>query len=164
MYTSARKERFNYAYICALAAQVGVNSATPHVDDDSIDIMFFGRDFPGLIRDPQINVQLKCTHQNLRKGENIRFSLSRKNYDDLKDFRVAAPRYLAVLEVPKSPTDWASHFDEGTILQSKCYWVSLLGLPYVDQESITVSVPLSQRLTAETLHGLLMQASNVDAA
>lgn len=164
MYTSARKERFNYAYVCALAAQVGINTADPDVDNDSIDIMFMGRDFPGLIRDPQINVQLKCTHQNLRVGENIRFKLSRKNYDDLRDPRVGAPRYLAVLEVPEHPGDWVSHVTGGTLLQSECFWVSLRGFPNIDQASITVSVPLSQRLTSESLYELLTLASNVDAA
>ncbi|MDR8017158.1 DUF4365 domain-containing protein [Ectopseudomonas guguanensis] len=161
MYTSARKEKFNLAYVQALAAQVGINSAEPIVDNDSIDIMFIGRDFSGLIRDPQINVQLKCTHQNFRNGENIRFPLPRKNYDDLRDVRVGAPRYLAILEVPESPTEWAVHFNDGTILQSKCFWVSIRGLPEVDQDTITVSVPLNQRLTGESLHNLLKQASDL---
>lgn len=160
MYASARKEIFNLAYVHALAAQVGINSAQPVVDNDSIDIMFIGRDFSGLIRDPQINVQLKCTHQNLRIGENIRFPLSRKNYDDLRDTRVGAPRYLAILEVPENPEHWANHFDQGTILQSKCFWTSIRGLPIVDQDTVTVSVPLAQRLTGESLYSLLTRASN----
>lgn len=164
MYTSARKEKFNLAYVQALAAQVGINSAEPIVDNDSIDIMFIGRDFSGLIRDPQINVQLKCTHQNLRSGESIKYSLSRKNYDDLRDIRVGAPRYLAILEVPENPTDWAVHINDGTILQSRCFWVSIRGLPDIDQDTITVSIPLNQRFTGESLHNLLKKASDLVTA
>jgi hypothetical protein len=159
MHITARKERFNRAYVGALAAQAGINSATPEVDNDSVDIMFIGRDFPGMIREPQICFQLKCTHQNLRVGENIRFSLGRKNYDDLRDVRVGVPRYLAVLEVPENCEDWSHHIDKGMLLRSRCYWVSLKGLPSVDQESITVSVPLAQRLTSTTLAELLSLAS-----
>lgn len=159
MHITARKERFNRAYVGALAAQAGINSATPEVDNDSIDIMLVGKDFAGLIREPQISFQLKCTHKNLRVGDNIRFPLGRKNYDDLRDLRVGVPRYLAILEVPENCDDWSHHIDEGMLLRSRCFWVSLKGLPDVEQDSITVSVPLAQRLTSSALAELLSLAS-----
>ncbi|WP_140725704.1 DUF4365 domain-containing protein [Pseudomonas sp. Hp2] len=159
MHITARKEQFNRAYVGALAAQVGINYATPTVDNDSIDITFIGKDFPGLIRDPQISFQLKCTHQDLRVGDNISFPLGRKNYDDLREVRLSIPRYLAVMEVPESCDDWSQHVDEGTLLRSRCYWVSLKGLPNIEQGSITVSVPLAQRLTSSSLAQLLLFAS-----
>jgi hypothetical protein len=155
-----KMERFNLAYVGAIAAQVGINSSKPDVDDDSVDICFIGKGFPGLIRDPQINFQLKCTHQDLRVGENIRFPLSRKNYDDLRDIRLGTPRYLAVLEVPENCNDWVRHLTAGSLLSSMCYWASLRGHPDIDQGTITVSVPLIQRLTGESLHSLLTHASN----
>lgn len=159
MHITARKEQFNRAYVGALAAQVGINSATPSVDNDSVDITFIGKDFAGLIRDPYVSFQLKCTHQNLRRGENIHFSLSRKNYDDLRETRLGHPRYLAILEVPELCDNWTEHLDDAMLLKSTCYWVSLKGLPDVDQENITVNVPLAQRLTGESLHHLLTLAS-----
>lgn len=159
MHITARKEQFNRAYVGALAAQAGINSAVPVVDNDSVDITFIGKDFPGLIRDPQISFQLKCTHQNLRSGENINFSLGRKNYDDLREVRLSIPRYLAVMEVPDDCDDWSQHIDEGTLLRSRCYWMSLKGFPEVDQQSITVSIPLAQRLTSASLFELLSLAS-----
>jgi hypothetical protein len=160
MHITARKEQFNYAYVGALAAQAGVNSSKQQVDNDSVDITFIGKDYPGLIRDPQISFQLKCTHRDLRTGENIRFRLSRKNYDDLRETRLSIPRYLAVLEVPESCDEWTQHLDDGTLLNSICFWVSLKGLPPVEQDSITVTVPLMQRLTSASLTELLMLASN----
>lgn len=159
MHITARKEQFNRAYVGALAAQAGINFSKPEVDNDSIDISFFGKDFAGLIRDPQICFQLKCTHRDLHVDENIRYPLSRKNYDDLRDVRVGIPRYLAILEVPEDCDDWSHHLDEGTLLKSKCYWASLKGLPEIDQDSITVSVPLAQRLTSTELARLLLLAS-----
>ena len=160
MHITARKEQFNVAYVGALAAQAGINSAKPVVDNDSVDIMLTGKDFPGLLQDPQINFQLKCTHQDLRVGKNIRFSLSRKNYDDLRSTRVAMPRYLAVLEVPESCDDWTEHTDSGMLMKHCCFWASLRGLPLVEQGSITVNVPLEQRLTSTSLVDLLAFASN----
>ncbi|MFC6839009.1 hypothetical protein ACFQGW_03085 [Xanthomonas theicola] len=53
MHITARKEQFNRAFVGALAAQAGINSSVPTVDNDSIDITFIGKDFRGLIRDPQ---------------------------------------------------------------------------------------------------------------
>ncbi|MFP7723006.1 DUF4365 domain-containing protein [Lysobacter sp. A3-1-A15] len=161
MHITARKEQFNRAYVGALAAQAGINSATPSVDNDSVDIAFFGRDFGGLIRDPQISFQLKCTHLLLRVGGVIRFPLKRKNYDDLRDVRVGCPRYLALLEVPESCDDWSQHIDDGMLLRSGCYWASLKGLPAVEQETITVSLPLSNRLTGTSLTYLLSLASDL---
>lgn len=159
MHITARKEQFNRAYVGALAAQAGINSSTPSTDNDSVDITFIGRDFGGLIRDPHISFQLKCTHQKLRRGENISFSLSRKNYDDLRETRLGHPRYLAILEVPESCDLWTDHLDDATLLRSACFWKSLKGMPSVDQETITVHVPLAQRLTSESLHHLLTLAS-----
>ncbi|WP_206410918.1 DUF4365 domain-containing protein [Lysobacter enzymogenes] len=159
MHITARKEQFNVAYVGALAAQAGINSAKMAVDNDSVDILFAGKDFPGIFRDPQVNFQLKCTHQDFRVGENIRYPLDRKNYDDLRATNLSNPRYLAVLEVPELCDEWAHHLDDGMLLKSKCYWVSLKGLPKVDQGTVTVSVPLTQRLTSASLLEILTLAS-----
>ncbi|WP_369914324.1 DUF4365 domain-containing protein [Xanthomonas sp. NCPPB 3005] len=159
MHITSRKEQFNRAFVGALAAQAGINSSVPVVDNDSVDITFIGKDFPGLIRDPQISFQLKCTHQDLRVGDNINFSLSRKNYDDLREVRLSIPRYLAVMEVPGNCDDWSQHITEGVLLRTHCYWVSLKGLPQIDQQSITVNVPLTQLLTSASLANLLSLAS-----
>ena len=153
-------EMFNEAYLFALAAQVGINHSKKRVDNDSIDLTFEGWDYDGQIRDPKISMQIKCTSQNLRVGNEIRFKLKRKNYDDLRQTNVGTPRYLAVLEVPKEMNAWAQHMDTGMLLASRCYWVSLRGAAFVNQDKITVGVPLSQRLTSETLNELLVRASN----
>jgi hypothetical protein len=159
MHITARKEQFNVAYLGALAAQAGINSAKMAVDNDSVDILFVGKDFAGIFRDPQVNFQLKCTHQDFRLGDNIRYPLERKNYDDLRAINLSNPRYLAVLEVPELCEEWTHHLDNGMLLKSKCYWASLKGLPDIDQGTITVSLPLSQRLTSSSLRDILTLAS-----
>lgn len=153
-------EMFNEGYLFALAAQVGINHSKKRVDNDSIDLTFEGWGYSGVICDPKISMQLKCTSQDLRVGDEIRFSLSRKNYDDLRETKLGTPRYLAVLEVPKAMSEWTQHIDTGMLLASRCYWVSLRGAITVEQDSITVGVPLSQRLTSDSLNDLLTRASN----
>ena len=153
-------EMFNEGYLFALAAQVGINHSKKRVDNDSIDLTFEGWGYGGLICDPKISMQLKCTSQDLRVGNEIHFSLKRKNYDDLRETKLGTPRYLAVLEVPKEMNEWTQHMDTGMLLASRCYWASLRGAPAVDQANITVVVPLSQRLTSESLNELLTRASN----
>lgn len=155
-------EMFHEGYLFALAAQFGINHSQKRVDNDSIDLTFEGWNYSGLIRDPKISMQLKCTSQNLRVGDEIRYSLKRKNYDDLRETRLGTPRYLAVLEVPEEMTDWTQHVDTGMLLASRCYWVSIRGAASVEQQSITVSVPLSQRLTSDSLNELMIRASNCE--
>lgn len=143
-----QKEQFNVAYVGALAAQAGLDNARTQVDDDSIDICIVGKGFPGVIRNPQIQLQLKCTSQNLVSGSVLKFSLSRKNYDDLRGDNILCPRYLVVLLVPSDDTKWIEHQTEGMFLRNSCYWVSIRDHPAASTASITIDVPLSQRLTS----------------
>ncbi|KAI1698528.1 hypothetical protein Ddc_19045 [Ditylenchus destructor] len=69
-----RKELFNVAYVCALAAQAGLNYESLFVDDDSVDITL-----------------LKCTSGHYLSGEVIKFPLKKKNYDDLRGENVVSP-------------------------------------------------------------------------
>ena len=63
-----RKEQFSTAYIQALAAQIGLKYSIDSVDDDSVDITLKGKGFKGkLLRNPHIEIQLKCTSQKVIK-------------------------------------------------------------------------------------------------
>jgi Domain of unknown function (DUF4365) len=156
-----QKEEFNYAYVCALAAHAGLNRTSSSVDDDSIDVAFKSKGYVGrLIRSPQIEFQLKCTSQDLVDGEVLKFPLPRKNYDDLRGTDFASPRYLAVLLVPENIEHWIAHKPEHIALHNNCYWLSLRDCAETDNvNSVTVSIPLAQRLTSETLRAMMDCAS-----
>jgi len=149
-----QKEEFNYAYVCALAAHAGLNRGHFSVDDDSIDVTFqakgsFG---PGRLRSPLIQIQLKCTSQDLVSDEAIKFKLSRKNYDDLRSNDYVVPRYLVVLIVPEDKGAWLQYNDDHIALYNSCYWLSLKNFDPTDNDtSVTVDVPLAQRLTSAAL-------------
>lgn len=157
-----QKEQFNYAYVCALAAHAGLNRVDSPVDDDSIDVAFKSRGYVGhLVRSPQIEFQLKCTSQNLVDNGVIKFPLSRKNYDDLRGTDFSSPRYLVVLLVPPEVNEWVAHNEAHIALFNNCYWLSLRdAAPTDNDQTITVPVPLTQRLTSETLRAMMDRASD----
>ena len=160
-----QKEQFNVAYLNALAAQAGINYARTDVDDDSIDVYYIGRGFKGKIRNPQIQLQLKCTSQDLINGKILKFPLSRKNYDDLRGKNILCPRYLAVLVVPTNCEAWVTHGENFMQLSHSCYWVSIKDHPATtNEDSITIDVPLSQKLTAAELKALMQLASDGESA
>lgn len=160
MNSGNRKEQFNVAYVCAMAAQAGLNYATPVVDEDSVDLMLMGKGYAGKLRNPQIHLQLKCTSQDLLSGDFIKFPLPKKNYDDLRSDNVVCPQYLVVLLVPEDHEDWVQHHPECMTLHNRCYWVSIRGYPDSDnQTKVTVEIPLTQRLTTDELRHLMGQAS-----
>lgn len=156
-----QKEQFNYAYVCALAAQAGLNRVDAAVDDDSIDLSFKSKGFFGRsVRSPQIEFQLKCSSQDLVDGEVIKFPLSVKNYNDLRGSDFASPRYLAVLLVPTEVNDWVAHNEHHIALFNNCYWLSLRDAkPTENEAQITVAIPLAQRLTSTTLQAMMDRAS-----
>ncbi|ADE14120.1 conserved hypothetical protein [Nitrosococcus halophilus Nc 4] len=155
-----QKEQFSVAYIKAIAAQAGLNNAHPSVDDDSIDLELIGKDFKGILRNPKIELQLKCTSRDLLNGNVIKFPLSLKNYNDLRGDNVLCPRYLAVLVIPENVQDWVEYKDEELILRNSCYWVSIRNHPKTyNKTKVTVDIPLKQRLTKETLVELMTLAS-----
>jgi hypothetical protein len=161
MHSGNMKEQFNIAYVCAMAAQAGLNHNNPVVDDDSVDLTLSGKGYVGKVRNPHIDLQLKCSSQNLISGNVIKFSLSKKNYDDLRLDDYVHPRYLVVLLVPPDNVNWIQHHDTHMSLHERCYWVSIKGHPESDNDTkVTVDVPLSQRLTTEQLLTLMQQASD----
>jgi len=157
-----QKEEFQYAYVCALAAHAGLNRGDFRVDDDSIDITFQakGNFGPGRIRSPMIQIQLKCSSQDLIADDVIKFPLKIKNYNDLRGEEVVAPRYLAVLLVPDDLDQWIANHDDHIALFKSCHWLSLRHYGTTDNEaSVTVDVPLTQRLTSATLLQMMERAS-----
>jgi Domain of unknown function (DUF4365) len=157
-----QKEEFQYAYVCALAAHAGLNRGDFRVDDDSIDITFQAKGNLGLgrLRSPMIQIQLKCSSQDLIVDDVIKFPLKIKNYNDLRGEDVVVPRYLAVLLVPDDLNQWIADNTDHIALFKSCHWLSLRNYGPTDNEStVTVNVPLAQRLTSATLWRMMGRAS-----
>lgn len=160
MDVSKRKELFSVAYLTALAAQVGLNHQVPTVDDDSIDISLMGRGYTGLVRSPQIDIQLKCTSKYEIEGDSLKFDLKLKNYNDLRGENVGNSRYLMVLVVPDEPEKWATIGEDNLTLQNSFYWTSLrFNRETTNSTKVRIEIPVSQKVTSDTLLSLMGLAS-----
>lgn len=160
-----KKELFSKAFVKALAAQAGLRSSEPDVDDDSVDVIVRGRGYRALIRNPQIDVQLKCTSIDEGGEEYLKFALPLKNYNELRGADIICPRYLFVLVVPERCGDWLVQEATFSVLRHCCYWVSLRDKPDVPNKSkVTVNIPRTQRLTSESILYLMQMASSEEAA
>jgi hypothetical protein len=165
MDSNQKKEQFSRAFVQAVAAQVGYRTATPNVDDDSIDLIIKGKAFAAPIRNPQIEIQLKCTANDDENSDILKFALPIKNYNDLRGDDLLAPRYLFILVVPKECKYWIVQKACFTKLRHCCYWMSLINLPNVtNSTTVTLSIPKSQIVNAESLTLLMERASNREAA
>ncbi|MCT7361042.1 DUF4365 domain-containing protein [Thalassolituus pacificus] len=160
MDVSKRKELFSVAYLTALAAQVGLNHQVPTVDDDSIDLSLMGKGYNGIVRSPQIDIQLKCTSKEVIEGDCLKFDLKLKNYNDLRGENVGNTRYLMVLVVPDEPEEWATIGYDNVTLQNSFYWTSLrFNSETSNITKVRIEIPVSQKVTSETLLSLMDMAS-----
>jgi hypothetical protein len=138
MTLNLRKALFSIAYSNAVAAVAGVNVGQWEEDDDSVDITL--RRKGGCA--PTLDLQLKCTAAEIAPGDTIPFTLSMKNYDDLRR-PVQGARWLTVMFVPTDPADWITIECPNQIVMQKCaWWMSLVDLPDVaGQQTVTVHLP-----------------------
>ncbi|WP_353143508.1 DUF4365 domain-containing protein [Acinetobacter pragensis] len=161
MDTNQKKEQFSKAYVSAISAQSGLRADPISVDDDSIDLIIRGRNFSGQFRNPQIDIQLKCTASDIGDENNLKFTLPIKNYNDLRGNNIINPRYLFVLIVPNDCKDWLIHFDDFSTIKHCCYYYSLLNHPTTqNKKNITLTIPRKQKLTSVSMLELLTFASD----
>lgn len=161
MYITQKQEQFSIAYISALAATLGFNPGTFNVDDDSIDISFKSKGYSGKVRrNPQIDIQLKCTKAKPNTNGILPFALPVKNYNDLRDEYQNNPTYLVVLIVPENENDWIENRKNDMLLRNKAYWFSLRNMPETDNDStVTIHIPTKNVLTSDSFKKLMDYAS-----
>ncbi|MGF1472420.1 MAG: DUF4365 domain-containing protein [Rubrobacteraceae bacterium] len=158
---SQRKEQFSIAYLHAVASVAGYRTATPNVDDDSIDWCVKARGRHGRIRSPQVDLQLKCTEQVACRNGSFAFPLSVKNYNELRGSDVHVPRILVVVFVPEAIHLWLDQSEERLLMKHCAYWVSLReAAPRSNTASVTVSLPRTNRFTVSALEDMMSRIGN----
>lgn len=87
----------------------------------------------------------------------MRFTLKRKNYDDLRGDDVLAPRLLIVVCVPDDVNRWLDQNEKRMILQRCGYFLSLRDSPPLppSQASVTVQIPRRQQFTVDELRRIM---------
>jgi hypothetical protein len=161
MYKTQKKEQFSIAFIKAIAAPLGFNPARFEIDDDSVDIVFTSKGYIGKKkRNPQINIQMKCTKM-LQSGDGyLHYNLPLKNYDDLRGYDQANPSYLVVVCVPDNEDEWVTCNSNDITLKYSGYWISLRDFPETKNDStVNIKIPITQKLNKESLQFLMDKAS-----
>ena len=159
MTSNMQKELFSIAYIRAVTAVSGYQVNRPELDFDSVDGVLASSER----RRARIEFQAKATSRDVLKGENIRFPLKMKNYDDLRPpvDEITVPRILIVVLVPQEPEDWLTQTHDELCLRHCGYWLSLEGRPEVpNTNTITVSIPTSNIFDSSQLRDLMTKAGD----
>lgn len=119
MNMSTMMEQYSRAYVKAVASVAGVAVDRPSIDDDSVDVMMYRRSVASKRRSPRLDAQLKCTAQDVLKGDVVKFPLPLKNYEDLIPENLCVPRILIVVLVPPEPSDWLTQCEEDMAIRDR---------------------------------------------
>ncbi|QKZ06426.1 DUF4365 domain-containing protein [Pseudomonas eucalypticola] len=156
------KELLSLAYVQTLCAASGFNYNEPQLDNDGVDITIRGKNFPGKYSSPKIELQLKCTdiHSYIdMKTDELVYPLKVENYNILVS-PSPLPTFLAVHFAPEESSSWVQHSRFGVTLRYGTFWMSLRGLSSSSNSaSVSVRIPLSQRLDAASLLWMMEGAS-----
>jgi hypothetical protein len=145
MHEDEQKQQYTMAYVRAVAAAAGFSATRPDVDDDSVDLIIGQTGGRGMLRSPQLHVQVKGT--SIEQASTIEISqlIKRKNYDDLRAENLVNPKLLISVVVPKDPLDWLQQSEQELILRQCGYWMSLRKRePTENTSGITVKLPRTQ--------------------
>ncbi len=154
------KEQISRAYMGVLAACAGMTISTAS-QDYGIDETFKDVEYDPIAKEYSetgygLDYQLKATVNARVKNGVIKYSLEMKNYRKLIQTRVGTPRILVVYAMPKEADKWVVVEKDETTLQKCAWWCSLKGKPEVNnKERVTVSIPINQQLTPESLKEMM---------
>ena len=156
------KEDLSLCYLKAIAAVNGIAIEQFHHDEDSTDVVIkkFLELEGGYKFNSQISVQLKSTSSasqyNLGEDE-VTYKLKVKNYNDLCA-KAAMPSILCLFILPDDEGEWMRWNEKELILKGQMFWLSLQGKePSNNSSSVTVRIPKSNRLSKDSIEGLLIR-------
>lgn len=149
----------SYAYLHAVATRGGFACSYTHrhLDDVGVDAQVH-EDGRLLAADSvhtsfTLHVQLKATRvPPVEQNGRFSFSLPVRQYNRLRETRLASARILVVLYLPTDPADWLRHSEEALIARRCAYWVSLRGAAASANDTTqTVYIPRAQMLSVVAL-------------
>lgn len=162
-----RQEQFSIAYVRSIASVAGYKVIrVDEIDENSVDIQIDQKGISESSIYPQyeiLKVQAKCTYDKKPSSDgNLHFSLSAKNYDDLRA-QTGTPFILVVLCIPTENEDnWLIEGDDSMTLYNVAYWMSLRGYPPLPESATeynnrktTVYIPTVKRFNVKGLREIM---------
>jgi Domain of unknown function (DUF4365) len=164
MFITTQKEEFSYAFISAIASAAGYSFqiAPRPLDLVGVDVTITGLVSPGSRRRSRLDLQLKCTSQDLLDNESIKFPLEIKNYNELRnDNPDDDPLLLVIVLVPDKVEEWLQQSETELCLKRCAYWVSLRGQPQTtNQTTVTVYLPRTNIFSVDALKTLMQRIAD----
>ncbi len=156
MEMSSQQEEFSLAYIRAVATVAGYHTTRLDYDQDSVDLNIAAVGPRKTRRSPKLDLQAKCTYQDVIGPDTVDFALSLKNYNDLREVELMVPRILVVVLVPPEIADWLTQTEAELAIRRCGYWVSLLGRPETSNTAtVTINIPRVQLFSPAVLQGIM---------
>lgn len=152
---SDRKEQLSQAYVAALSASCGYTISIPNLDRDSVDIQVSSRSS----RRASVQFQLKATSSPEWMGNDLKFQLKQKNYNDLVVER-QVPLLLAVIVLPPQEIDWLNVSENELVLKRCVWWHSLIGEAVTVQGSKQVVISGAKVLDQSALTDLIKRSED----
>lgn len=144
--TTACMETLQVAYLHAVAAAAGCSLSQPF-PDNGID-WHLSHGSPSHVVDDEVTlkVQLKATQQTAPSppGPYFSFTLDNDHLRKLARARVAVPKILVVMLLPRSVDQWLLARPDRLELRHCCYWVNLSGHPITGRHRTNVRIPTAR--------------------
>ncbi|MET7967564.1 DUF4365 domain-containing protein [Micromonospora sp. NPDC005305] len=145
------KARFGVAYLRAICSQAGVGFTETSIDEDVLAI-----DGKVEFAVADARVQVKCTGKfRINGGDTATWPADEQWWKKWHNSGVPVYFVLVVMD-PDDQPDWLDHRVDGTMHRTAAFWVRVDKM----SQASGITVPKSQRLTADTLR---QWSSDVDA-
>ncbi|MEU1423452.1 MULTISPECIES: DUF4365 domain-containing protein [unclassified Kitasatospora] len=143
---TACMETLQVGYLHAVAAAAGCSLSQPFPDNGIDWQVSHGSRAHAVDDEVTVKIQLKATAQIAPdpRGPFFSFTLDNDHLRKLARERVAVPRILVVMLLPRRVDRWLSAGPDALELRHCCYWVNLAGHPVTGQRRTNVRVPTAK--------------------
>lgn len=151
------KQQFSLAYAHAVTSAARCIMENIRSDVECIDFTVRQTADHSVYTSSQVDVQMKCTAQDVLKDDGVHWQLDKSHYDKLRDTKSYNKQILVALVVPEGLTEWLDHSEERILLRQGAYWSCLQGLPEISTGTKTVTLPRENHFNVEQLLGILQR-------
>jgi hypothetical protein len=154
------KEQISIAYAHAVATAARCKLDHIEVDDASVDAVVMQQANHEYVNGVELDIQLKCTSQDVLRTDSLSWALKKSNYNALADKRRYNKAILVVMVVPERLDHWLLQSEDCLRLVRCAYWAPMTGLPLTDQETKSVKLSRSNVFNVEQLLGILQSVGS----
>lgn len=155
------------AFLSAVAAASGLTPGVWANDVNGIDVTLQSSyNYAPAALHPELAIQLKCTAQKMRQhATTVSWQLDKRTHEILSAENRGTMAVLCVMVAPEHPGHWTDFPAEGLLTYCHAYFIRGQDLPPLPpgQESITVHIPRTNKLTPVSLLALMADAADWQA-